>query len=133
MPNLTINNNDVGSALIHVDAWADELLTFTGAGTILEGTLLARDSATKKLIPYVKGGTTNENGIVKTFISYEAAATGAGDVAVRVPLSGRVRSNKLIIAADGDGSNVDSIELDGLRDYNIAAESVSELNTLDNQ
>ena len=133
MANLTIENNDVGSVLIHGESWEDDLLTFAGAATVLDGTILARDSVSLKLVPFVKGGTTNGNGIPKVVITYDVVAAGAGDEAVRVLIGGRVRANKLIITADGDASNIDAAVLDQLRDYNIAAENVSELNIPDNQ
>jgi hypothetical protein len=40
--NLTITNNDLGSVILQNAAFRDELLTFGGAGTVLEGTILAR-------------------------------------------------------------------------------------------
>ena len=48
-------------------------------------------------------------------------------------VSGSVRAERLIIDADGDGSNVDAAVLDQLRDYSLVSIDVQELNTLDNQ
>lgn len=133
MPNLTVENNDLGSVLIHGESWRENLLTFVGVATVLAGTILARDSVSGKLIPFVKGGVTNENGIPKTVVTYDVGATGAGDISIRALVGGRVRANKLIIDADGDGSNIDEVVLDQLQNYNIAAEDVNELNIPDNQ
>jgi len=130
---LTITDIDNGGVLIHGDAFADGLLTFGGAGTVLDGTILARDSVSLKYVPFVKGGTTNENGIPKAVVTYDVTAAGAGDVAVRVLTAGDVRTDKLVIDADGDASNVDSAVLDQLRDYGIVASTVTELNSQDNQ
>lgn len=133
MANLTITNNDLGSVILQeVDA-RDELLTFTGAGTILEGTILARDSVSDKLVPFVKGGVSNENGIPKAVISYEVEALGAGDEAIRALVAGKVRKERLVIEADGDATNVDDVVIDQLRDFSIIALDVQELNILDNQ
>lgn len=133
MANLTITNLDLGNVILQeVDA-RDELLTFTGAGTVLEGTILARDSVSEKLIPFVKGGSTNEDGIPKAVISYEVVATGAGDEAIRALVAGKVRKQRLVIFADGDSSNVDDVVIDQLRDFSIIALDVQELNILDNQ
>ena len=133
MSNITITNNDLGSVVYKDGEFRDDLLTFAGADTFAEGTILARDSVSLKLVPFVKGGVTNENGIPKTVLTYEVSATGAGDVAVRSLVSGTVRKERLIIDADGDDSNVDNAVIDQLRDYSIVAANVQELNILDNQ
>lgn len=133
MPNLTITNNDLGSVILEEGKFNDDLLTFTGAATVLAGTILARDSGSLKLVPFVKGGVVNENGIPKAVITYDVTAAGAGDIAVRDMVSGSVRGPRLIIDADGDNSNVDNAVLDQLRDYSLITIDVQELNILDNQ
>lgn len=133
MPNITITNNDIGNVILQNGQFRDDLLTFGGAGTVKAGTILARDSVSLKLVPFVKGGATNENGIPKAVITYDVEATGAGDVPVRDMVSGSVRGNRLIIDADGDNSNVDNKVLDELRDYSLVTIDVKELNILDNQ
>jgi len=133
MPNMTVENINTGSVIISEEIFKDELLTFAGAGTVADGTILARDSVSLKLVPFVKGGATNENGIPKAVITYDVVAAGAGDIAVRALESGRVRKERLIIVADGDDSNIDAAVLDQLRDYKIIGENVDELNILDNQ
>lgn len=131
--NMTVTNVDLGNVILQEAEFRDELLTFAGADTVLEGTILARDSVSGKLVPFVKGGTTNENGIPKAIVTYDVTATGAGDVAIRAGVSGKYRKELLIIDADGDGSNVDDVVLDQLRDYGLIPVDVSELNILDNQ
>jgi hypothetical protein len=133
MPNITTTNNSYSSVVIDREVFSDELLTFAGAATVKEGTILARDSVSLKLVPFVKGGATNENGIPKAVVTYDVVAAGAGDIAIRALISGEVRKNKLIIDADGDGSNIDNAVLDQLRDYKIVAVSSTELGTQDNQ
>lgn len=133
MPNLTITNVNVGNVVLKNGEFRDDLLTFAGAATVLEGTILARDSVSLKLVPFVKGGVVNENGIPKAVITYDVTATGAGDVAIRDMVSGSVRAQRLVIAADGDASNVDAAVLDQLRDYSLISIDVQELNILDNQ
>lgn len=133
MNNFTVENIDNGSVFIEQGQFEDGLLTFGGAGTVVEGTILARDSVSLKYVPFVKGGSTNENGIPKAVLTYDVTATGAGDVAIRAGLEGYVRIDKLIIDADGDGSNVDAAVLDQLRDYGITPLTVTELNDYDNQ
>ena len=133
MANLTVNNIDLSSVVLGNPEFKDDLLTFTGAGTVIDGTILARDSVSLKLVPFVKGGVTNENGIPKTVLTFDVTAIGAGDEAVRSMISGEVRTEKLIIDADGDGSNIDNAVLDELRDFGITPVNVDELNIQDNQ
>ncbi len=133
MPNLEITNNKTRSVVIFDPVFKDELITFTGAATLLAATLLARDSVSLKLVPYVKGGTTNENGIPKAMITQDVEAAGAGDIAVRAMVQGRVRAGDLVIDADGDASNIDDAVLDELRDYGIVGLSTTQLAQLDNQ
>lgn len=133
MSNITVTNVDIGNVILKDGEFRDDLLTFTGAATVKEGTILARDSVSGKLVPFVKGGATNENGIPKAVLTYDVTATGAGDVAIRDMVSGSVRAQRLVIDADGDGSNVDAVVLDQLRDYSLVSIDVQELNILDNQ
>ena len=133
MANIAIENIDLGSIILKDGQFRDDLLTFAGAGTVIEGTILARDSVSLKLVPYVKGGVANENGIPKAILTYAVTATGAGDEAIRDMVSGSVRAERLVIDADGDASNVDNAVLDQLRAYTLVSIDVQELNIQDNQ
>jgi len=133
MPDPVITNNDLGSVIVKDAEFRDELLTFAGADDLLEGTILARDSVSLKLVIYVKGGVTNENGIPKAILTYPVSAAGAGDEAVRAGVSGVYRKERLVIDADGDDSNVDNAVIDQLRDYGLIPLNVDELNIPDNQ
>jgi len=132
MPDPTITNIDNGSAIVQGAEFKDELLTFAGADDLLEGTILARDSVSLKLVIFVKGGTTNENGIPKAILTYPVSASGAGDVAVRAAVAGSFRKENLVIDADGDDSNIDNAVIDQLRDYGLTPLNVDELNIPDN-
>ncbi len=129
MSNMTETTIDLGNVAIGDDesAFEDELLTFGGAATIKAGTILARASNTLKLVPFVKGGSSNENGIPKAVLTYEVTADGAGDVPVRALMKGHVNRDRLVINADGDGSNVDAAVCDQLRSYSIIPTHVSQL------
>lgn len=133
MANIEITNVDTGSVELEGGQFRDDTLTFAGADTFAPGTILARDSVSGKLVLYVKGGVTNENGIPKAVLTYEVTAAGAGDVRVRVLVAGRVNKNRLVIDADGDDSNIDAGVLDRLRDYGITALDAAQLSKLDNQ
>ena len=130
---LTITNVDQGSVILKNAQHRDDIITFAGADTFAEGTILARDSVSGKLVLFVKGGATNENGIPKAILTYDITLAAGGDSPARVMVSGEVRKERLIIDADGDDTNVDAAVIDQLRDYGLVAISVSELNVLDNQ
>ena len=131
--NMTVTNCDTGNVILGNTQFDDGLLTFSGAGTVKSGTLLARDSVSGKFVPFVKGGTTNGNGIVKAIMTYDVTATGAGDKSIRPAIAGEFRKERLIIAADGNATNVDAAVLDAMRDYGLVAISVKQLAAYDNQ
>jgi hypothetical protein len=133
MSNLTVENVDLGGVVLKDERYLDGLLTVPGAQTVLAGTILARDSSTLKFVLYIKGGSTNENGIPKAILTYPITSAGSGDEAIRALVAGEVRDEKLVIDADGDASNVDNAVRDELRDYGITPVPVQELNILDNQ
>jgi len=133
MPDPTITNVNIGDSILQNAEFRDELLTFAGAGTIASGTILARDSVSLKLVPFVKGGIVNENGIPKAITTYDVVAAGAGDESIRAGMKGCFRKERLIITADGDDSNIDNAVIDQLRDYGLVPHNVAELNIQDNQ
>lgn len=130
---MTETNIDTGTVLLGNNQFEDGPLTFAAAGTVKEGTILARDSSTKKFVPYVKGGTTNGNGVPVAILSYDVTAAASGDKMIRPAIAGEFRKQRLVIAADGNASNVDALVLDALRDTGLVAISVRELGATDNQ
>jgi len=114
----------------------DGVLTITVPGaeavTVKRGTLLAVDSVSKKFVPYVQGGATNEDGIVKAVMTSDCTLEATGDIGVRPQISGDLTAKLLVIDADGDGSNIGVEEVDGLRDYSIIAVDVTSLAQYDN-
>ena len=132
MANLTVTNNDLGSVILKDAEFRDELLVFAGAATAVEGTILARVTASGKLTPFVIGGAGGAE-IPKAILTYDVTAAGAGDESIRAGVSGSYRKERLIVDADGDGSNITDAILDQLRDYGLVPIDVEELATLDNQ
>ena len=130
---MTVTNNDLGGIVLFDPDYRDELLTCAGAGTVVAGTILARDSVSGNLVPFVKGGVANENGIPKCMTTVDVVTAGAGNVPLRALVGGKVRKDKLIINADGNGTNVDNAVIDQLRDFGILAEDSQDLSMLDNQ
>ena len=128
-----VTNSDTRGAVIFDALYQkDQTLTPT-ATTYLPYTILARDSVSGKLVPFVKGGTTNENGIPKALLPYELVSAGTDDLKVNTLIGGRVNKDKLVIDADGDASNIDAVVLEQLRDYGIIGEPVTQNTILDNQ
>ena len=133
MADPVITNNDVGQIAItagdfeHQTPW-----TAGGADVLAAGTIMARLTATGKWGIYDPGGAGGLE-IAKGVLTYEATATGAGDVPVAVLVRGTVNQDRLIIDADGDGSNVTEAVVDDLRSNGILAKPVSQLAQLDNQ
>lgn len=117
---MTDNNTNRGVGFDNA-VFEDDILTLAGADTLLAGTILARSSATGKLVLFVKGGSTAENGIPKVVLPYELTVAGAGDVAVRPLVRGQALTSRLVIDADGDSSNIDAAVRDQLRSYGIIA------------
>lgn len=107
----------------------DELLTFAAAGTVAAGTILARNTASGKLVPFVKGGTGGAEA-PKAVLNYDVTVDAAGDVAIRAAIVGKFRKQRLIIAADGNDTNVDAAVIDGLRQVGLTPIDVTETTIL---
>ena len=137
MSNLNITNNNGATLVIQsngVPSYRDGIFTAAAAKVYPLGTILAVDSVSLKYVEFVKGGTTNENGIPKAILGEQLDTTaGAGDFTVRPLVSATVNKNLLVIDADGDNSNADLEVIDQLRDYTIIVEDVDELAFYDNQ
>lgn len=133
MPNVTVTDVDLGSVIVHADAYEhDALVTFGGADVYVAGTILARDTSTQKFIAYVKGGSSNGNGVPRAILTHELTATLAGDLAASVLVAGEINQRRLVIDADGDASNVDGNVRDLLRQTGLIAVDVDQLGDDDN-
>lgn len=100
----------------------DGIIQFTGAGKLSAGTILARTGITGRLAPFV--GTTD---VPVAVLDGDVEAKAAGDVPCRIILAADIRKQRLIIAADGNDSNVTAAILDQLRAVGIVALDVHEL------
>ena len=132
MANITKTTIDNGGPVLKDAVMRDELLTAAGAHSFLKGTILARDTSTHKMVPYVKGGSTNGNGVPSAILTYQVDAAGAGDTPVRVAVDGMFRKERLVIDADGTAANVDYAVIDLLRVYGLVPIDTRELNIYDN-
>jgi hypothetical protein len=134
MSNYTRTHIDTRGPIVEVDrdAFEDGTVAFGGADTLAPGTILARHTGSGKFQIYVKGGSSNGNGVPVAVLTYELEATGAGDKPVRPALRGKFNKKKLVIDADGDDANIDFAVLDLLRDVGIYAYDVEQLGREDN-
>ena len=133
MANLTTTVNSYKHLIIDNPTYTDELLTLGGADVIAAGTILARSTATLKLVLYVKGGVAAGNGVPCAVLTYEVTATGAGDTPIRPLIGGEVNRTALVIDADGTSANIDGTVVDLLRARGIIPLPVANLSVLDNQ
>lgn len=60
MANTTIENADVGSVILQDGQFRDDLLTFGGAATVIEGTILARKAVDDAVVAAADGGNTGD-------------------------------------------------------------------------
>lgn len=132
MANIDIQNNDLGPLMLGGEKFEDGLVTFGGTDTFAAGTILARNTSTKKFQLYAIGGNSNGNGVPVGVLTYPISRTGAGDVPARVLMSGTVNKKKLIVDADGDDSNIDALVMDLLRSKGIVPEHLDNLSRYDN-
>jgi len=133
MPNIVKTTLDNGGVIAPGASYKTrpELITFTGVATLLAGCILARDTSTMKMVPYVKGGVANGNGVPDTVLLYPVTSTGAGDVMSDVLIRGDVRKERLVINADGTDANIDGAVIDQLRARGITPLTTKQLAVLD--
>lgn len=132
MANLTINSIDLGNVILRDAEFNNDSLVFTGADTVLPGTILARSTASGNLVPYVIGGATDGNGVPVAVITYEVKTEGAATPSVRAMVSGEVILERLVVHADGDASNITNAIRDQLRNVSIVSVSSAQLTKYDN-
>jgi len=62
-------------------------------------------------------------------LTYDVTSTGAGGIPIRALVSGEVNKNRLIIDADGNGTNITNAMLDQLRAASIIPVDVQQLSS----
>lgn len=115
-----------GELVLGGEVFDDQVAVFTGAGVILPGTILGRVTASGKIKPWASGASDGSEKIVG-IATVDVEAGGAGDVGFRMLLKGVVNRKRLIIAADGNGNNINAAILDQLRLVGITAIDVQQL------
>jgi hypothetical protein len=130
---LIVTKNVINDGVIAAGEFEDQVLTSAGAETYLDNTLLAMDTSTWKLVPYVKGGSTNGNGVVYGVLTKGFSAAGAGDTPVRPMLTGKLVTGKTVIHADGDASNIDNSVKMLCKDQGVLLLDAADLYVADNR
>lgn len=129
---MEVTNIDSGSVAIRDEVHKDEILTLAAPATLKEGTILARDSVSQKLVIFVVGGATNENGIAKAVLTHEFTG-GTGDHPIQPLVGGVVAKERLVVHAAGDDSTLTTVHLEQLRQVTIVAVKSKQLSSLDTQ
>lgn len=115
MPNITITNNDLGGVILQDAEFRDELLTFGGAGTAVEGTILARKSVADAVTPAADGGNTGDGTVTLVTVApgqivpivgaynleVVEAVTNGGILKLEDPNGAQVASNLIMTVGAG--------------------------------
>ena len=126
---VTVIGAALACAVLEGAMFRDEMLKFPPVGELKGGTILARETASGKLIPFEKGGTGGA-GEPKAVLTYDIKWDERVEVAIRAAIGGKFRKQRLIILADGDDSNVDAAVIDGLRQVGLTPVDVHETTIL---
>jgi hypothetical protein len=129
MANLNITNRQLTGIVVFGAVFEDETLTATGAETWPAGAVLARVTASGKLVRFDAGGAAGTE-IPLAVLTVAVEFTGAGDRTERPAIAARVRRGDLVDAADGALTDV---AVDTLRSYGVIAQATHQLTELDNQ
>ena len=131
MPNLTIENIDLGGVILEGHADTDGTLQNDDADdpvTLPAGTILARHATDLKYYPFDPAGSDGLNA-AKAVLTYDVTIAANSGLAVRVLTKGVVNKGRLSIA---DGTTITEAHLDQLRDYGIDPQAVKQLSRYDN-
>lgn len=129
MANIEITNNSTSGVAIWEPVHEDATLVFPGAETWPAGAVLGKVTASGKYARFNPGASDGSE-IPKAVLTQEVTSTGAGDVAARPAIAGRLRAGDLVNNAD---AALTDAQLDQLRDYSIIPLSTTQLAELDNQ
>lgn len=122
-----------GSGTATVFEVAGMTFTITDATDFIVGnTFTLTVAADGKLVIYAIAGVGGAQRPMAV-LTYDVSRTGAGDVPIRALVRGTVNKRRLVIDADGNGTNITAAILDQLRAAGIHAEDVALLSKLDNQ
>ena len=131
MANLTTTDNVIPQFHLDDALFDNETFTAGGANTYPKGLMLARLTATSKLVPYVTAQSDGSEFPIAV-LTNALTTTGSGDTDLRAMIKGTVRKDKLLVWTGGSPVAPTVLEVDLLRDFGITAQEDRELLALDN-
>lgn len=95
--------------------------------TVEKGTILAYDATADKFILYVQGDA-GDAGVAVAVLAHDVTYDATGDKTVGVirRVEGTLTKNNVIIAADGDDSNIGNVEINALNSNGILLQKVTD-------
>ena len=129
MANMNVTDRSLIGVVMMGAVFADETLTATAAETWPAGAVLARLTATGKLVrfdPALATGAQIPLAVLTTPVTFAAA----GDRAERPAISGTLRRGALV---DSAGTALTQAAIDQLRGFTILALASYQTSSLDNQ
>jgi hypothetical protein len=129
MANINITNRDLTGIVVFGAVFEDQTLTATGAETWPAGAVLARDTASTKLVRFDPAGADGAE-VPLAVLTVAVEFSGAGDRTERPAITARVRRADLLDSAD---AALTAAAVDTLRSFGIVAQVTHELTSLDNQ
>lgn len=125
MANITITNIDTGSVMLGGEEWEDAVFPAAAAGIVPAGTVFEKSGT-----DYVFAAAAPTAGAALAVLPYDLDVAGAGDVAVRLLIAGRVDRTRLKL--NGSALPVPQTVVDALRDFSIIAVPVEQCGAYDN-
>ncbi len=129
MPNLVITNRTLNGIVVFGAVFEDEILTSAGVETWPAGAVLARVTASAKLVRFDTAGADGSE-VPLAVLTVPVEFTAAGDRTERPAIAGRVRRGDLV---DTAGAPLVDEDIDTLRSYGVIAQVTHEQTELDNQ
>ena len=129
MANIEIQNNKTRGIVLWEPVHEDAVAVFGGAATWPAGSVLGKVTASGKYARFAPGAADGSE-VPIAVLSQDVEAAGAGDVAIRPLIAGRVRAGDLVNNVD---AALTAVQIDQLRDYSIIALGTTQLAELDNQ
>ena len=122
-------HNDPPKLLLGNNIFRDDVFTAAGANTYPAGTVLARDTASSKLVVYVSGGSGGEE-VPTAILRNELITTGSGDTKIRSVIAGEARLDQV---TEFGGTTLTILERDELKNASgIILLEDNDLSVLDN-
>lgn len=129
MAELSIANRRLTGLVVFGAVFEDETLTAAGAETWPAGAVLARVTASAKLVRFVPAGADGSE-VPLAVLTVPVEFAGAGDRTERPAIEGRVRRGDLL--DDADAALTDAA-IDTLRSYGVIAQVTHQQTEQDNQ